>query len=112
MPAPSAGIKLPSLLVYADPPRRTTGEATWHLGSSSGDRIMRRSTMRWSAALVLALVVPSGAEAQDKPTITLHRTPAGVRFGLLGAKGKSPAPTLFVFATGAEESLRSADFNK
>ncbi len=57
-------------------------------------------------------MAPCWAEAEDKPAITLQRTPAGIRFGLLGVKGKSPAPTLFVFAAGAEESLRSADFNK
>jgi dienelactone hydrolase len=42
----------------------------------------------------------------------MHRTPSGIRFALLGAKGKSPAPTLFVFASAAEESLRSDDYNK
>src|SRR3954451_14732551 len=73
---------------------------------------MRMSTLVWGGALVLALVAPSWAVAEDKPAITRHRTPSGVRFVLLGAKGKSPAPTLFVFASAAEETLRSADFNK
>ncbi|MBI1917709.1 MAG: prolyl oligopeptidase family serine peptidase [Planctomycetes bacterium] len=73
---------------------------------------MRTSTMLWGGAVFLALVAPSWAWAEDKPIITVHRTPSGVRFALQGAKGKSPAPTLFVFATGAEESLRNADFNK
>jgi dienelactone hydrolase len=68
--------------------------------------------MLWGGTLVLVLVVPLGAWAEDKPPLTVQRTPAGIRFVLLGAKGKSPAPTLFVFASAAEESLRSPDFNK
>jgi dienelactone hydrolase len=35
-----------------------------------------------------------------------------VRFGLLGAKGTAPAPTLFVFATGFEDTLTKEEFNQ
>src|SRR5947208_3391429 len=79
---------------------------------SSGDTGMRSTRFLVESALVLVLVVPSWAWAEDKPAITLHRTPTGVRFALLGAKGKSPAPTLFVFASSAEDSLGNADYNK
>ena len=65
-----------------------------------------------SSSSSASMFAPSWAGAEEKPTITAHRTPAGVRFALLSAKSKAPAPTLFVFASSAEESLRSADYNK
>lgn len=45
-----------------------------------------------------------------KRSINVFHTPTGVRFGLLGEKGPSPAPTLFIFAVDLETSLESTDF--
>jgi dienelactone hydrolase len=73
---------------------------------------MRTSVARWYGAVALALIVPTGAWADDKPNVTVHKTPTGVRFALLGSKGEAPAPTLFVFAVGAPDTLRNNDFNK
>lgn len=42
--------------------------------------------------------------------VRIHLTPGGVRFGLVGEKGASPAPTLFIFAVDMETTLESADF--
>jgi dipeptidyl aminopeptidase/acylaminoacyl peptidase len=42
----------------------------------------------------------------------LLRTPDGIRFGMLGDKGATPAPTLFVFASRLEDSLGNKDYNK
>jgi dienelactone hydrolase len=54
----------------------------------------------------------SGVWAGDEKKIHSLHTPDGIRFGLLGEKGKSPAPTVFVFATAFEDSLRNDEFNK
>lgn len=40
------------------------------------------------------------------------RTPAGVSFALMGRKGASPAPTIFVFATEKEDSLTNPVYLK
>jgi len=63
-----------------------------------------------AGACLLVSLSPVHADAEKK--VRLLRTPSGVRFGLLGDKGKSPAPTLFVFAGGIEDSLKSADYNR
>jgi len=73
---------------------------------------MRTLAGRWYGAIVLALTVPRGVWADDKPNVTVHKTSTGVRFALLGSKGEAPAPTLFVFAVGAPDTLRNNDFNK
>lgn len=62
-------------------------------------------------------VCPLTVYGEDKPagaklSVQVLKTPSGERFGMLGKKGSGPAPTLFVFATGLEESLQSADFNR
>jgi dienelactone hydrolase len=60
----------------------------------------------------LALAAPPGAWAGDERPVKVLHTPSGVRFGLLGDKGASPAPTLFVFASSVEGTLGSDDYNK
>ena len=59
-------------------------------------------------ALVVSLFASaiSTAKADEAPTVRIMRTPSGVRFGLLGEKGPAPAPTLFVFGSSLENSLR------
>ncbi|MBI4028620.1 MAG: prolyl oligopeptidase family serine peptidase [Verrucomicrobia bacterium] len=42
----------------------------------------------------------------------IYHGPSGIRFGMLGRKRASPAPTLFVFASRIEETLNNLDFNK
>ncbi len=54
-------------------------------------------------------LVAGGAKV---PAVKVLKTPAGIRFGLMGAKGDKPAPTVFIFATGLEETLAQAAFNK
>lgn len=67
--------------------------------------------------LILALSVFGGVAA-DLPAddvvaaVTILRTPKGVRFGVQGEKGKSPSPTLFVFASRIEDSLGNDTYNK
>ena len=39
-------------------------------------------------------------------------TPSGIRFGLLGERGSTPAPTLFVFANRIEETLGSEHYSR
>jgi dienelactone hydrolase len=73
---------------------------------------MRTAAARWYGAIVLAFIVPTEAWADDKPNVTVHKTSTGVRFALLGARGEVPAPTLFVFAVGAPDTLRNNEFNK
>jgi len=44
--------------------------------------------------------------------LTVLRTTGGIRFGLLGEKGTSPAPTVFGFAGSVEDALTLEQFNK
>jgi predicted amidohydrolase/dienelactone hydrolase len=47
-----------------------------------------------------------------RPTFQILKTPAGVRFGLLGEKGTAPAPVLFLCATSVEETLGQEAYAK
>lgn len=67
--------------------------------------------IRLLAFLIPALLIPGLARAQA-PKVTALKTPDGVAFALLGEKKDRPAPTLFVFATAAEQTLTSADYNR
>jgi len=44
----------------------------------------------------------------DDSAKEFHRTPLGVRFGLLGNKQSFPAPTVFFFATSIDQSLNTS----
>jgi dienelactone hydrolase len=59
--------------------------------------------------LTLLPVLLGGGESAP---LEVHKTPSGIRYGILGKKPAQPAPTLFVFAGGIEDSLQRADFNK
>src|SRR5438128_5482306 len=63
-------------------------------------------------AVLLGLELSAPLQAEEKPKIAVLHTPAGVRFGVRGEKPTAPAPTLFVFATGIEQTLDNEDFNK
>jgi len=63
-------------------------------------------------AVFLGLAPAASIWAAEKPKITVLKTPDGVRFGVRGEKPSTPAPTLFVFATGIEQTLDNEDFNK
>jgi dienelactone hydrolase len=66
--------------------------------------------------LVGFLLLASAALGQGglptAPKVKVLQTPSGVRFAILGDKGSAPAPTLFIFATSAEDSLANPDFAK
>jgi dienelactone hydrolase len=63
------------------------------------------------AMAVLILSMPT-IVACDVAKVRMLRTPAGVKFALLGSKPAKPAPTLFVFATTAEDSLKVEAYNQ
>jgi dienelactone hydrolase len=67
------------------------------------------SAMSRYVAIVLLSMVPTAHGAGEKD-IQLLRTPSGVRFGLLGDKRASPAPTLFVFAADINTTLGNMDY--
>ena len=63
----------------------------------------------------LAFASPSalGAQAAEgpptEPKAKALQTQSGVRFAVLGDKPPAPAPTLFIFATSADESLAAVE---
>jgi dienelactone hydrolase len=79
---------------------------------------MRRYLHR-RAVLVVLIALPtlswtawSRADQEDRPAVTILKTPKGVRFGVQGEKGQSPAATLFVFASRIEDTLGNDVYNK
>jgi predicted esterase len=62
------------------------------------------------------LLLALGARADEGllagPKVKTLQTPSGVSFALLGDKGVAPAPTLFIFAGSADDSLNNPDFAK
>jgi len=62
--------------------------------------------------LALAVSFPLRAAQISSEEIAIHETPSGIRFGTLGAKPSSPAPTLFMFAEAIEPTLRRPDFQQ
>jgi dienelactone hydrolase len=62
--------------------------------------------------LLFALCARAEEGSRAGPKVKSLQTPSGVRFALLGDKGLAPAPTLFLFATSAEDSLTNPDFAK
>jgi dienelactone hydrolase len=68
---------------------------------------MASKTKELMVCLALFLVVghTDTAHSAGNRSLTILRTPGGMRFGLLGSKPSQPAPTLFVFATDLEQTL-------
>jgi dienelactone hydrolase len=62
--------------------------------------------------ILLLLAGTSTAHAAGEGKVNILQTPAGVRFGLLGNKGSTPAPTLFVLGSSIEATLGDATYNK
>lgn len=72
---------------------------------------------RTSSCLIAAVFCVTLANAmsvwgQTGKQVRILQTDSGIRFGLLGEKGPTPAPTLFVFAMGIEETLGDDDYVK
>lgn len=59
--------------------------------------------MRVAFPLLVVLAIGSIAAGDDAPTMRVLQTESGTRLGLFGDKPESPAPTLFVFATGVDD---------
>jgi dienelactone hydrolase len=57
-------------------------------------------------AWTLSTVGAGAGFAGDAPKIAVRRTPDKVLFGVIGDRGKTPRPTLFVFAHGLEVMRR------
>jgi hypothetical protein len=66
------------------------------------------------AVFIALLIVPwaNAGRADETPTVKILRTPGGVKFGILGDKPLSPAPTLFVIALDVQKTLTDPDYNK
>jgi dienelactone hydrolase len=56
----------------------------------------------FTSLLLPALAAPPDGK-DETPSMKIHRTADGVRFGVFGEKKAQPAPTLFVFALGLKE---------
>jgi dienelactone hydrolase len=65
-----------------------------------------------AAGLVCLDPVLADKGKEAAPKIKVFKTKQGFRFGLLGTKGATPAPTLFVFGGGIENALRNKDYNQ
>ena len=63
-------------------------------------------------ACVLLGSVESVTPGQTSQKIQILQTAGGVRFGLLGSKGETPAPTLFILAGSLEDALGNDDYAK
>jgi dienelactone hydrolase len=68
--------------------------------------------VRIAAAALVFLLIRGAATAHAIAPVTLLETPDGARFGIQGDKPPRPAPTLFVFATGIEQTLPDPAYNK
>src|SRR6188508_369726 len=71
-------------------------------------------TLRIPTAITMlcALLLSFCDRVNAADEMQILKTPAGVRFGMVGSKGQKPAPTLFVFAGTARDALTSDDFFK
>lgn len=76
--------------------------------------LVRRGAMLVAALCLVGLAcLPAwAADEPEAPPMQLLRTPGGVRFGLFGKKGTTPAPTLFVFAAGLEDMQKQGYFSE
>ena len=75
---------------------------------------MKNTTLSYLsvAALAAAWLTATSASGQTEKQAKILQTESSIRFGLLGEKGPTLAPTLFVFATAIEGTLGSDDFVK
>lgn len=65
-----------------------------------------------AAAFCVTLANAMSVWGQTGKQVKILQTDSGIRFGMLGEKGSTPAPTLFVFAMGVEETLGDDDYVK
>lgn len=72
--------------------------------------MMFRTAGTPATVFLLSLVIASFARAEGAKELKIMQTPSGIRFGMIGAKGPAPAPTLFNFATMIEPTLTSQDY--
>lgn len=68
---------------------------------------MKNTTLSYLSVAAIAVVLVNAVTVwgQTEKDVKILQTESGIRFGLLGEKGPTPAPTLFVFAGGIEETL-------
>jgi len=67
----------------------------------------------WCLIAILALAIsPRVVRAADVPEPKILQTSDGIRFGLLGDRPAAPAPTLFLFATDIETTLKSETYSQ
>jgi dienelactone hydrolase len=76
-------------------------------------KMMRPSNSMARVGLLIAglLLAPATPAAAQEKVQTLS-TPEGIRFTILGEKPAAPAATLFVFATGAQETLEAVVYSR
>ena len=60
---------------------------------------------RIASCIAVALLSGAAMMAQGVEPVTMLQTPDGVRFGIQGEKPTRPAPTLFVLASGIDQTL-------
>jgi dienelactone hydrolase len=67
----------------------------------------------WCLIAILALAIsPRVVRAADVPEPKILQTSDGIRFGLLGDRPAAPTPTLFLFATDIETTLKSQTYSQ
>jgi len=73
------------------------------------NRLQMFSVIRVGILMVLSSALCAQERVENE--ITIQHTKTGVRFGMLGKNGPSPAPTLFMFGDTIEGTLTREDFS-
>jgi len=73
------------------------------------DKVMGHLALA-ATALVVALPMNTPTVTAESKLQIVH-TLSGIRFGLWGTKGSSPAPTVFVLSSNLEDTLQKDEFN-
>src|SRR5258708_1359099 len=90
---------------------------TWHFAHASPTLFLEMILMLFRFVLPVSMLpilvlVSNCSSAADGPAMEVLRTPNQVRFGLIGAKGAKPAPTLFVFAHSLETMQKDSIYTE
>jgi dienelactone hydrolase len=73
---------------------------------------MIRMRAAWCLLAIVAVAIAGFVRAADVPEPKVLQTSDGIRFGLLGDRPAAPAPTLFLFATDVETTLKSETYSQ